>query len=73
MQFNKILWLNQNHITNFYFVISYINVMNYGKSILYSIFAVNLDEIKIRRKTAFQNRILFLELILSCLLLKHKK
>jgi hypothetical protein len=73
MQFNKILWLNQNHITNFYFVISYINVMNYGKSILYSIFAVNLDEIKIRKKTAFQNRILFLELILSCLLLKHKK
>ena len=26
-----------------------------GKSILYSIFAVNLDEIKIRRKDAFQN------------------
>ncbi len=32
-----------------------------GKSILYSIFAVNLDEIKIRSKDAVENWILFLK------------
>jgi iron-sulfur cluster assembly protein len=34
-------------ITKFYFVISYINVINYGKTFLYTIFAVNLDKINI--------------------------
>jgi iron-sulfur cluster assembly protein len=34
-------------ITNFYFAISYINVINYGKTFLYTIFAVNLDKINI--------------------------
>ena len=33
-----------------------------GKSILYSIFAVNLDEIKIVHKKALQNYVLFLEI-----------
>jgi len=32
------------------------------KSILYRIFAVNLDEIKIVRKRALQNYVLFLEI-----------
>lgn len=34
-------------ITKFYFCISYNNVINYGKSILYTIFAFNLDKINI--------------------------
>jgi iron-sulfur cluster assembly protein len=39
---------NSNHyITKFYFVISYINVINYGKTFLCTIFAVNLDKINI--------------------------
>ena len=34
-------------ITFFYFIISYKNVINYGKRFLYTIFVVNLDKINI--------------------------